>query len=174
MKPLNNPERKSAYFNFLLFFVITVAIVVTASFFGMKVPFKQNEQLQEKIANFQNQKSFAENFATRFADTKGILDTVNKAGIQAELLDQKITDGIKSLSAMVDGDTTIVKKNYNDIIQNITELQYAKKQLRDVSSSNQNMTQYMQQIEGLKSDLSRAKAESDALRMQLVSLSQGK
>jgi tetrahydromethanopterin S-methyltransferase subunit H len=130
--------------------------------------------LQEKIANFQNSQSFADNFATKFADTKGILDTVNKAGIQAELLDQKITDGIKSLSAMVDADTTIIKKNYTNIIQNLAELQFAKKQLRDVSSSDQNMTQYMQQIEGLKSDLARAKSESDALRMQLVSLSQGK
>ncbi len=174
MKPLNSPERKSAYLNFLLFFAITVVIVVITAFFGMKVPFKQNDQLQEKIAGFQNEKSFAENFAAKYADTKGILDTVNKAGIQAELLDQKITDGIKSLSAMVDNDTTIVKKNYSNIIQNLAELQFAKKQLRDVSSSDQNMTQYMQQIEGLKSDLARAKAESDALRMQLVSLSQGK
>lgn len=174
MKPINSAERKSAYLNFLILFAITIVIVVTTCFFGMRVPFKQNEQLQEKIAGFQNQKSFAENFETRFANTKGILDTVNKAGIQAELLDQKITDGIKSLSAMVDNDTTIVKKNYNDVIQNLAELQFAKKQLRDVSSSNQNMTQYMQQIEGLKSDLARAKSESDALRMQLVSLSQGK
>jgi len=174
MDPLNAAERKSAYLSFLLFFIITVAIVVVTVFFGMKVPFKQNAQLQEKIAGFQNEKSFAENFATKLADTKGILDTVNKAGIQAELLDQKITDGIRNLSAMVDRDTTIVKKNYMDIVQNMTELQFAKKQLRDASGTNQNMTQYMQQIEALKSDLARAKAEADALRMQLVSLSQGR
>ncbi|MES2774744.1 MAG: type VI secretion system TssO [Bacteroidota bacterium] len=174
MKPINSAERKSAYMYFLLFFGITVIIIALAVFFGMKVPFKQNQQLQQKIGMLQNEKTFAENFSIKMAETKGILDTVNKAGIQAELLDQRITDGIKGLSAMINADTTINKKTYTDIIQNLTELQFAKKQLRDATSSNLDMTKYVQQIEGLKNELFRAQNEASTLRVQLVQISQGR
>jgi Na+-transporting NADH:ubiquinone oxidoreductase subunit NqrC len=171
MKALNAPERQSAFLYFLLFFVITVALVVAAIFFGMQVPFKQNQQLQHKMNHLQNEVVFADNFSAKMAGTKGILDTVNKAGIQAELLDQSITDGLKGLSAMVNSDTSINKNFYTSVIQNLTELQFAKKQLRDASSANQDLSNYVQQIETLKSDLFRAQSQVDALRAQLASMS---
>jgi tetrahydromethanopterin S-methyltransferase subunit H len=113
----------------------------------------------------------ADNFSAKMAGTKGILDTVNKAGIQAELLDQSITDGLKGLSAMVNSDTSINKNFYANVIQNLTELQFAKKQLRDASSANQDLSNYVQQIETLKSDLFRAQSQVDALRAQLAGMS---
>jgi len=164
MKPINAAERKSAYMYFLIFLVATIIIITAAVFSGMQVPFRQNQKLQEKIGMLQNEKTFAENFAIKMAETKGILDTVNKAGIQAELLDQQITDGIKGLSAMINADTTIVKSTYTNIIQNLTELQFAKKQLRQASSASVEMTQNMQLIESLRSQLAQANNENMMLR----------
>ncbi len=167
MKPLNAADRKSAFLYFLLFFAITVGLVVTAVFFGMQVPFKQNQQLQQKINTLQNEVVFADNFSSKMATTASVLDTVNKAGVQAELLDQNITDGLKSLSSMVNSDTAIDKKFYSSVIDNLRELQFAKKQLRDASSTNQDLTKYSQLIESLKSDLAQSRQEANSLRMAL-------
>ena len=100
------------------------------------------------------------------AATTGILDTVNTAGVQAALLDQSITDRLKELSSMVNGDTAIDKKFYDRVVKNLNDLQFAKKQLRDASSTNQDLSNYVQQIESLKSDLARAQSQLDVFRTQ--------
>lgn len=71
---------------------------------------------------------------------------------------------------MIDKDSTSVKKLFQDIVQNYADLQAAKKQLRDASGKDANLSQYLQQIETLKSDLNAARAENNTLRLQLMSV----
>jgi hypothetical protein len=46
----------------------------------------------------------------------------------------------------------------------------AKKQLRDASGKDANLSQLLQQIETLKSDLNQSRTEANALRLQLMSM----
>jgi hypothetical protein len=169
MKPINSAERKKAFTTFLVFFIVTVLVILTAVFFGVQVPFEQNDKLKEQLAKFEKEKQFSEDFAQGLADTKKLLDSVNRAGVQPELVDGKITENLKKLNAMADNDSVSQKKFCQDLVQDFADLQMAKKQLRDASGKDANLSQYLQQIEMLKSDLNQSRAEANALRLQIMS-----
>lgn len=168
MKPQNTQERKQAYWIFLGFYSLTTALLLAAVFFGMRVPYAQNKRLQTQVTTYEQQRDFAELFSTKTNEVKSMLDTINKAGVQAELLDGKISDNLKALNNMI-SDTIATKKLYQDMVQGLADLQTAKKQLRDASGKDANLSEYMKQIESLKSDLMQARSEANTLRLQLMS-----
>jgi len=169
MKPQNTQERKKAFFTFLGLYIVTTLLVVGAVFFGMRVPYKQNQRLQSEVDNYEKEKAFAESFSAKSNEVKSMLDSINKAGVQAELLDGKISEKLSALNTTIN-DSTSVKKLYQDMVQGMADLQTAKKQLRDYSGKDANLTQYMQQIESLKSDLNQARSEANTLRLQIMSM----
>lgn len=171
MKPQNTSERKKAFLSFLAFYVLTTLILLGAVFFGMRVPYAQNDRLTSQVDTYEKERHFAETFSQKSNDVKNMLDSINKAGVQAELLDGKISENLKSMNNMID-DKTSTKKLYQDMVQGLADLQVAKKQLRDASDKDANLSQYMQQIESLKSDLNQAKAEALSYRQQLIMASQ--
>lgn len=165
MKPLNAAERQKAFINFLLFFIGTTALILLAVYFGIQVPFRQNEKLRDQIAVFEKERAFAETFTGKMSDTKKMLDTINIAGVQSELMDGKINENLKAMNAMPDRDSVSSKKLYQMIVQNYADLQFAKKQLRDASGKDANLSQSLQTIEQLKNDLQQVKNENLMLRM---------
>ena len=54
------------------------------------------------------------------------------------------------------------------MVRGLADLQTAKKQLRDYSGKDANLSEYMQQIETLKSDLNQARSEANTLRLQIM------
>ncbi len=172
MKPLNAAERKKAFVRFLIFFISTTLLIVLAIFFGVQVPFKQNEELRKQISVNEREKGFTETFAAKMDETKHLLDSVNRAEVQAELVDGKISENLKKMNAMIDNDSIGAKKLYQDVVQNFADLQFAKKQLRDASGKDANLSENLKQIEALKSDLNQARSEANALRLQIMSSQQ--
>lgn len=169
MKPQNTQERKKAFFAFLGLYIVTTILLIAAVFFGIRVPFEQNKRLQAEVDSYEKERAFAENFSTQSTEVKNMLDSINKSGVQAELLDGKISEKLSSLNNMI-SDTTSVKKLYQDLVRGLADLQTAKKQLRDYSGKDANLTEYMQQIESLKSDLNQARSEANTLRLQIMSM----
>ncbi|HTN45462.1 MAG TPA: type VI secretion system TssO [Flavipsychrobacter sp.] len=168
MKPQNTQERKKAFITFLGFYAITTIILLAAVFFGMRVPYAQNNRLQSQVDVYEKERDFAETFSLKSNDVKGMLDSINKAGVQAELLDGKISETLRSMNNMIN-DSTSTKKLYQDMVQGLADLQMAKKQLRDASGKDANLSEYMKQIETLKSDLNQARTDANNLRLQLMS-----
>ena len=58
MKALNAKERNRAFLKFLLFFVFTLVLVVTAIYFDFKLPLKENSYLQKQIDQHQGHLDF--------------------------------------------------------------------------------------------------------------------
>ena len=170
MKPLNSEERKKSFLKFLCLFIVSAGLIVTAVYFGVQVPFKQNERLKKQVNAYAREKAFVENFSANMADVKASLDTINRAGVQAELADGRINEQLKRMNAMIDADSAMAKKFFQGIVQNLADLQIAKKQLRDASGKDANLSEHMQQIELLKSDLNQSRTEANALRLQLMSM----
>jgi hypothetical protein len=169
MKPQNTQERQKAFYSFLGLYSITTLLLIAAVFFGIRVPFQQNNRLQAQVATYEKERAFAETFSQQGSDVKNMLDSINKAGVQAELLDGKISEKLTGMNNMI-SDTTSVKRLYQDLVRGLADLQTAKKQLRDYSGKDAHLTDYMQQIESLKSDLNQARAEANTLRLQIMSM----
>jgi uncharacterized coiled-coil DUF342 family protein len=168
MKPQNTPERKKAFFSFLAFYIITTLVLLGAVFFGMRVPYAQNDRLQNQVDVYETERDFTETFSSKSNDVKSMLDSINKGGVQAELLDGKISENLRSMNNMI-SDSTSTKKLYQDMVQSLADLQMAKKQLRDASGKDANLSEYMKQIESLKSELNQANNTILLMRSQMTS-----
>src|SRR5690606_16606429 len=105
MVPQNNAERKKAFSRFLVFYIITTIVIVAAVYFGVQVPFQQNRKLQEQLAYAERERDFGRLFFNQLHEAKSLIDSVNKPGVQAELLDGQIDSKLQQLTVMVDKDS---------------------------------------------------------------------
>ncbi|HEX5150739.1 MAG TPA: type VI secretion system TssO [Parafilimonas sp.] len=99
MKPLNQAARKNAFFRFLLFFIITVGVIVATVFFSIQVPFEENKKMKKDIADYQNQQKFMMQFSGKLTDLQTLIDTLQTPNIQTELIESKIKLAIGDLQA---------------------------------------------------------------------------
>ena len=63
MEVLNHKQRNRAYWLFVLFFVITVAVLVSAIFFNAYFPFKENSLLKKENIKMQKEMEIQDNFS---------------------------------------------------------------------------------------------------------------
>jgi hypothetical protein len=123
-KLLNTKERGDAFLKFLIFFMITVALIVTAVFYNYRVPRKENEVLlaEKDVMNIEKQNQ--DQFIAKMKDAMALRDTVKNMRLDNPYYETKsielatATTELKSLS-QTDGNFSV----YNEAIARLmTEL----------------------------------------------------
>ena len=155
MQPVNQAERSKAFVNFLLFFIATIALILTAVFFSVQVPFKQNEKLQEQVASFENERTLAERFANKLNETLGYFESVNKPNMQPEMVNNQITQNLNAMSTMISMDSTMFKGLYQNVLTSLYDLQGAKKDLRGASTLDASVGDLEKKLNQCQAEVSR-------------------
>ena len=174
MDPLNKADRKKAFTNFFLLFLLCLVIITTTIFFSLQVPFKQNDRLLKEMRTYVKEREFSTDFMTQMSEIAGMLDTINTKATKPDLLDGRITENIKKLNLNIDADAAIAKTLYRSVVFVLSDIQTAKKQLRDITSKDLNADELRKQIETLTSTLDAAKIENLNLKQQIFLLQQNK
>lgn len=172
MQPVNKKERRSAFINFLLLFLVCVAIIITTVFFSIQVPFKQNDQLRKDMTLVEKERDFSNNFMSEMAGISAMLDTINTKAQKPELLDGVVSENIKKLNVMVDGDSVYNKPMYKNVVLTLADLSAAKKQLRDLAGKDVNAGELQKQKEDVARQLEAAQNEILNLKQQIFMLQQ--
>lgn len=172
MKPVNAQERKKTYRRFLLFFILTMAVMFTAMFFGIRVPYKENSKLQEQLTMAENENKFRENFARTMTETQNLLDSVNQNPATAGLVDGRITQKIQEMDAMLNKNETGSKTLYSQIIRSMNNTQSDKKGLRAAGNKDSVVAMYNTQIQELKNSLTKWQDSYRQLETQNMMLRQ--
>ncbi|WP_118974064.1 type VI secretion system TssO [Taibaiella koreensis] len=146
MIPQNSPERKKAFTRFIILYIITTGIVVVAIYFGIQVPFQQNKKLQEQLASIEKERDFGRSFFAQLGEAKGLLDSVNKPGVQAELVDGQIDSRLQQLTAMVDKDSVSEKRLYQELIKTYFEIKDDKKRIRASGDKDAQAAEFESQL----------------------------
>ena len=165
MQPVNQAERRRAFTNFLLFFIATIILILATVFFSVQVPFKQNNKLQAQVSAIESEKSLAERFANRLNETMGYFESVNKPGMQSEMLNDKITQNLSAMTSMISVDSTMFKGLYQNVITSLYEYQGAKKDLRGASSLDASVGELTSQLQQCRAELASLRT-TNALLMQ--------
>ncbi|MEO7306574.1 MAG: type VI secretion system TssO [Ferruginibacter sp.] len=174
MQPINKATRKKTFTNFFLLFLLCIAIITTTIFFSIQVPFKQNDRLIKDMRSYTKDKEFSAAFMAEMSNIAGMLDTINTKASKPDLLDGTITESIKKLNSKIDEESTTDKAFYSSMVFLLSDIQAAKKQLRDITGKDQNTDALRQQIESLNSTLDAAKIENLNLKQQVFLLQQQK
>jgi len=139
MQPINKNERRKAFWNFLVLFIISILIITTTVFFSIQVPFKQNEQLLNEKNAAEKEREFSTKFMNGTAAISAMLDTINTKASRPEFLEGEIQRSINDLNAMVDTDSGYNKTFYKNILVTLDDLKRSKKQLRDLIAKDLNV-----------------------------------
>lgn len=172
MEPINRADRKKTFRNFLLLFILSIAIITTTIFFSIQVPFKQNDQLLTEMRIGAKDQEFSESFMNEMSGIAGMLDTINTKAQKPDLLDGQITENIKKLNVKVDADSAYHKNMYRSMVFVLSDLQTAKKQLRDKTGTDANAGDLRKQLDALNSDFNATKIENLNLKQQIFMLQQ--
>ncbi|HMR82912.1 MAG TPA: type VI secretion system TssO [Niabella sp.] len=172
MKPLNIQERQKAFQRFLLFFILTVAVIVTAIFFGVKIPYAENEKLQEQLSIVDKENRFREDFSRAMAEAQSLLDTVNMDPQKSGLLDGRITQKIQEMDALLAKNDVTSKGLYNQVIRALNNAQSDKRGLRAAGNKDSVVAMYNAQILELKNSLAKWQESYNQLQTQNLILRQ--
>lgn len=172
MRSINAQERSKAFNRFLLFFLLTIAVIITAVFFGIKIPYAENEKLQQQLAAVDKENRFREDFTTAMAEAQNLLDTVNMDPQKSGLLDGRITQKIQDLDAMLAKNDITSKSLYNQVIKALNNTQSDKRGLRAAGNKDSVVAMYNVQIQELKNSLAKWQESYNQLQMQNLILRQ--
>ena len=174
MNALNKKQRRSSFLKFLLLFVLLIGLILTTVFFSYKVPLKQNDEMINSINEVRKEKEFSSNFATQLSGISAMLDSMNIKGQKPETLDIILNDNLKKLSIMVDRDSVYNKSMYRNIVFTLADLGAAKKQLRELTGKDVNLSDLQKQKEELSKQLYEAQQENLRLNQDKLQMQQQK
>lgn len=160
MQALNKRERNIALFRFLLLFVITTGIVVTAVYFDFRVPLAENKLLKRQGERSQKELAFQSEFSGRVAEVKTTIDSINNTGSNVFYLDQLISNKLAVIKESIPvKDSLTQRRLYDYVIHNLLSLQEAKRELRTLKDAELAMQSMRDNIEKYKSELEQTRRE---------------
>lgn len=168
MEALNKKERNDAYASFMVFFLLTAALLLLAVFFGYRVPFKENERLRKQLKRYEHEADFMNTFAQKINEAKTMLDSVNLPGAQAVVIDGNLAGKIKELGSLVGNDSIKDKRVYDNAIQLILALQGAKASLRANSNTETDLGKVQQQVNQLRMDVQMCEQQKASMQATLM------
>lgn len=167
MKPQNATERNKAFTRFIVFYVITTALIVGAVYFGVQVPFRQNKQLQDQLDVVQKEKEFNYKFSGLMRETKALIDTVNASGPNMAVIETKIAANLIEMEKMINADSISGKRLYTQVWQSLTDAKNDKKLIRS-EDKNQLLTDCQQEKAAIEKNLNLYKQQNDEMRQQIL------
>jgi hypothetical protein len=166
MNAQNGSERKKAFTRFLLYYLLSLIVFILIIYAGVKVPSLENRVLKERVAVLEQEQKTAAEFLAGTNDIRHLLDSVNMAGVQAELIDAEITNALVRLKVSAQNDAA-GEKQYLAIVNLLLGYQEAKKLLRNAGSKDATLSASQQQLEKLEADLKDCNKRKEDLMIQL-------
>jgi Type VI secretion system, TssO len=151
---LNTTERSQTFWKFLLFFIITIAVILLAVYFDFKMPIVENKKLKAEIADQREVNAEQEKFAVRVERVSSLLDSMEKNPADAEVISTKVDAAITDLNSLAFFQETGISSSariYNKVVDKLSKV---KELLKKINGLNQ-------QNSKLKEDLQRYKDELD-------------
>ncbi len=168
MEPTNKKERSSAFWTFLLFQLITIALVVALVLVSIQVPIKENNQLRMKYERAETEKIEAKQFTDKVLETQRLLDDVNLPTVQSEVVDAEIQNQINEMYQMKSRDSGTLKSLYDAVVTVMFQFHESKKNIRASSLADKDLNTLQQEIGNLKQMNMQLQQQNDQLRIMLT------
>ncbi len=153
MEALNKKERSDAFASFLVFFLISVSLLLLAVFFAYRVPDKENDLLRKKLKKYERDFSFMNSYSQELDETKVLLDSMSFAGIGATSFKSRIDYKIGNLEKRLLTDSLMDKKLYQTINQTLRSNLAATSIATNSTSTEELVNKLQQQLTSAQTEL---------------------
>ena len=135
MEIVNKEQRTKAYWFFVLFFAITVTIVVIAMFANVHVPFEENKLLKEKNTKLEKDIAIQNHFAADLEKVKVAVDSIGVSNLKDDFFNEKLALSILAdMYKQLPKDTLNNKNMYNNTILICKQYIDAKKHIKKLTA----------------------------------------
>lgn len=161
---LNNKERNKAFWKFILFFTISVVVIVMAVFVNFIVPSKENKILKEKAGKFQAHASAEEKFTAAIIETDKLLDSLDKPGVNEQYITQLINSKINEMTTLQNDNKDVAGKDDNVMLQVLLKYSQTKSKLSKLGNASQELEQYKRDLQTCRQELNGAQQTITLMR----------
>jgi hypothetical protein len=161
---LNNQERTQAFLKFLLFFLLTIVLVVMAVFFNYRLPSKENKLLSDEVDIQRQQETNQQKFITKMDEINLLMDSLEKHPNGFDQLSILIDSKIVELQVLGQNDNTAYGKMNKAIDNNLSKLLTDRKNLYPLLHDHDNITAVQEELKQCKTELATANASLDRFR----------
>ena len=144
---LNSQERNQAFLKFLVFFLVTVVLIIAAIFFNFRLPVRENKMLQSEVDIQRIQDVNQQKFFSVMQDASQLLDSLDKKGSNAQQLNLLINNKLQELSKLQQGNNTLYGKIDLSVINTMTILLQTKLSLQDANGNVNKMSSAQGELE---------------------------
>ena len=135
MEIVNKEQRTKAYWFFVLFFAISVTIVVIAMFANVHFPFEENKLLKEKNAKLEKDIAIQNHFAADLEKVKVAVDSIGVSNLKDDFFNEKLALSILAdMYKQLPKDTLNNKNMYNNTILVCKQYIDAKKHIKKLTA----------------------------------------
>ena len=135
MEIANKEQRTKAYWFFVLFFALTVTIVVVAMFANVHFPFEENKLLKEKNAKLEKDIAIQNHFAADLEKVKVAVDSIGVSNLKDDFFNEKLALSILAdMYKQLPKDTLNNKNMYNNTILVCKQYIDAKKHIKKLTA----------------------------------------
>jgi DNA repair exonuclease SbcCD ATPase subunit len=158
---LNQKDRTDAFFKFLFFFLVTVALVVAAVYINFKLPVQENRMLKSRNLAFEIQERNQELFVTTMNESIVLIDSLrNKNPPNYEQVEADLEQKLKELNAIQQTDQSVIGVLNKAIVRNLYHINKQQKDLREAQAA---LSKNAGDISELRQDLADAKAKLETV-----------
>jgi uncharacterized protein (UPF0333 family) len=161
---LNSQERNQAFLKFLLFFLVTIVLIVTAIFFNYRLPFSENKMLQSEVEVQRIQDVNQQKFVGRMQEAILLLDSMDKKNVNFDQINLLVNSKLQELAVLQQKDNTIYGKMDKMITDKLYDLQQAKKSLQEANGSINKMSTAQTELEKCQQDNIQLHTQLDGFR----------
>lgn len=165
---LNSKERNEAFLKFLVFFVVTLILVILAIYFNFRLPIRENRMLQDEIETQRQQDANQTKFVAKMQEAIVLLDSLGKGGPNTEQVNLQLNGKLAELSGLQLKDNNLYGKMDKAIVEKFSDLQLWKRNLLNLQEKADKMSSLETELNTTKSQLIQAQSDLDAYRRQPV------
>lgn len=161
---LNSKERNEAFLKFLIFFLVTLILVILAIYFNFRLPVRENKMLQDEIETQRQQDMNQSKFVARMQEAIVLLDSLGKGGPNVDQINLQLNGKLAEMAGLEQKDNNLYGKMDKAIVEKFTDLQLSKRTLSSLQEKADKISAMEADLNTTKSQLIQANADLDAFR----------
>ena len=152
MDILNKKERFNAFMLFLVMFLITTGVLITAIYFNFKLPIKENEVLKMENDKLNMQFSFNKLFSGKVEEINKLVDSLDASPDSFQFIEQSINYELVQLQEKIPNDTIVDSRLYQNVILTYKTYVTTKKKLLEINDSKKEITKLTQDLKEISDE----------------------